>query len=271
MNRPSGELRGLNAEEIADEAMWEGDPQEFVRVLCEVGLLDRCEEGIYSLHDWHDHNAYAAHHEVRSIAGKKAAEARWSKRGKSQDDQQCDDADSCDGQCEKMRTHKSAMRKNANAQKGNAPIPIPTPIPSHNISCADLAHEQAHAPDDAHGPEDEQPAPSPKPADSPPVYSLPCNGTKKIYHVTAQTHVKLVAAYPGVDVMAEYAKMDAWLETNSTKRKTHGGMGKFINSWLGRAQNDARGQPQQSQPALFAGPPEPQSVSNEVCQRLYGY
>lgn len=139
------------------------------------------------------------------------------------------------------------------------------------ISCAELAHEQAHAPDDAPGPEDEQPAPSPKPADAPPVYSLPCNGTKKIYHITAQTHVKLVAAYPGVDVMAEYAKMDAWLETNWTKRKTHGGMGKFINSWLGRAQNDARGQPRQSQPTLFAGPPEPQSVSNEECQRLYGY
>jgi hypothetical protein len=50
-------------------------------------------------------------------------------------------------------------------------------------------------------------------------------------------HRRFVAAFPGVDVPAEYLKADSWLAANPTKRKTPRGMPKFLNGWMERAQN----------------------------------
>ena len=44
-------------------------------------------------------------------------------------------------------------------------------------------------------------------------------------------------AYPGVDIKQESQKVIAWCYSNPTKRKTHRGVSRFINSWLDRAQN----------------------------------
>lgn len=44
-------------------------------------------------------------------------------------------------------------------------------------------------------------------------------------------------AYPGVDIKQELQKVIAWCYSNPTKRKTHRGVSRFINSWLDRAQN----------------------------------
>ena len=44
-------------------------------------------------------------------------------------------------------------------------------------------------------------------------------------------------AYPGVDIKQELQKVTAWCYSNPTKRKTHRGVSRFINSWLDRAQN----------------------------------
>lgn len=54
--------------------------------------------------------------------------------------------------------------------------------------------------------------------------------------------------YPGVRVMDQLRAMRGWLLANPTKRKTAGGMKRFVNSWLSREQNRA---------PVFA-PPEPQ-------------
>jgi hypothetical protein len=43
--------------------------------------------------------------------------------------------------------------------------------------------------------------------------------------------------YPAVDVFAEIAKMESWLDANPKKRKTAQGIKRFINSWLARAQD----------------------------------
>ena len=43
--------------------------------------------------------------------------------------------------------------------------------------------------------------------------------------------------YPAVDVFAELAKMESWLDANPKKRKTKVGIKKFVNSWLSRAQD----------------------------------
>jgi hypothetical protein len=46
------------------------------------------------------------------------------------------------------------------------------------------------------------------------------------------------AAFPGIDTLAEARKALAWIHANPKKRKTAGGMPKFLVNWLGRAQND---------------------------------
>jgi hypothetical protein len=43
--------------------------------------------------------------------------------------------------------------------------------------------------------------------------------------------------YPAVDVFAELAKMESWLDANPSKRKTSKGIKRFVNSWLSRAQD----------------------------------
>jgi len=44
-------------------------------------------------------------------------------------------------------------------------------------------------------------------------------------------------AYQAVDVHQELSAMESWLDANPTRRKTKGGIKRFVNSWLARAQN----------------------------------
>ena len=52
--------------------------------------------------------------------------------------------------------------------------------------------------------------------------------------------------YPAVDVHAELAKMESWLDANPKKRKTKAGIKRFINSWLSRAQDRGGSSPIQN-------------------------
>ena len=49
--------------------------------------------------------------------------------------------------------------------------------------------------------------------------------------------------YPKVDVFAEIAKMESWLDANPSRRKTKAGIKRFINSWLSRAQDQGGSSP----------------------------
>ncbi|MCK8604397.1 hypothetical protein [Desulfoferrobacter suflitae] len=58
VSRPEGVLRGYSLLDIALEAGWEGDPEEFVGKLVQVGFLDVLEDGTYALHDWEEHQPF---------------------------------------------------------------------------------------------------------------------------------------------------------------------------------------------------------------------
>lgn len=49
-----GNLHQYDPEEIADAALWEGDPGQFVEALVAAGYLDQTDDGL-SLHDWYDY------------------------------------------------------------------------------------------------------------------------------------------------------------------------------------------------------------------------
>jgi hypothetical protein len=54
------------------------------------------------------------------------------------------------------------------------------------------------------------------------------------------THRVLVEAYPDLDVMASVREARGWCEVNKSKRKTPGGMKRFLFAWCGRDQNNGR-------------------------------
>jgi len=124
--KPSGALTGMDAEDIAIDAGWNGDAAEFVDTLCDIGFLD-CDNGVYCLHDWADHNSYAAAAPQRSAKAKKAAAARWNKRlddgpskAGSNKEGTGSNAPSIKEQCEKSNEHGLS----------NSPSPSPSPSPA---------------------------------------------------------------------------------------------------------------------------------------------
>lgn len=63
------------------------------------------------------------------------------------------------------------------------------------------------------------------------------------YQVDDKDVIAWQRTYPAIDVHQELNAMESWLDANPTRRKTKNGIKRFINSWLGRAQ-DRGGSPQ---------------------------
>jgi hypothetical protein len=76
---PKGEIP--SKVDLEHQAGWKGEKGAFLDAVQSAGFLseDR-EKGIYVLHDWRDHNAWIYFKEKRSMAAKRAVEARWEKR-----------------------------------------------------------------------------------------------------------------------------------------------------------------------------------------------
>jgi len=85
----------------------------------------------------------------------------------------------------------------------------------------------------ARPPTSEAAEPKPPPADV--VLVFPCAGKAAEWPLTQRQIDAWVAAYPGVDVMAECRKAWAWVEASPKRRKTAAGMPRFLVAWLNRA------------------------------------
>ena len=80
-------------------------------------------------------------------------------------------------------------------------------------------------------------------ARTPPVISLLLNdGT--FFDVLENDTVRWAQLYPNVDVPQQLRNMAGWCDSNPTKRKTRGGIKRFITSWLAREQNRGGKSPQ---------------------------
>ena len=71
-NRSDGDLSGMSTEDIELAVDWSGDEGEFVSGLLAVGFLEG-EDGSFQVHDWEEHNPWAAGSEARSEKAKWAA------------------------------------------------------------------------------------------------------------------------------------------------------------------------------------------------------
>ena len=114
-----GRLDGMDAEDVAIAARWTRDASEFVDALVELKLLERRGKTLM-LHDWADHNGYAAAFSQRSEHAKKAAQTRWNRRTMQ-------DADT-------MPEHSpSNARAMQAASNSDAPSPDPDPSPEPDL------------------------------------------------------------------------------------------------------------------------------------------
>ena len=74
----------------------------------------------------------------------------------------------------------------------------------------------------------------------PPVLVFPTVGNPSVWNLTQSKVDEYHETYPDLDVLAECRKAKQWTIDNPANRKTHGGMSKFLNGWMSRAQNSSR-------------------------------
>ena len=133
-NRPNGDLSGMTDEDIELAIDWSGEPGAFIAAMIGVRFLDG-EEGNRSIHDWAEHNPWAATASLRSEAGKKGAATRWQKKGWGDAGAMANASEPMANACG-SHTDSNAVANGktcdgmAELQNRNAPTPTPTPTPT---------------------------------------------------------------------------------------------------------------------------------------------
>ena len=133
---PDGDLSGMTGEDIELAADWQGEDGCFIEALIEVRFVDG-EEGCYSIHDWQEHNPWAAGAEARSEKAKWLALCKHHGRAKAAEmmpsySSRLREASNKDDQCkhEACASSASSMQE---AENSSAPSPLPSPLPSPNV------------------------------------------------------------------------------------------------------------------------------------------
>jgi hypothetical protein len=108
-NRPHGELRGMDTEDIAIAAQWPGDAEKFVECVTRLKFLDR-KGKLLTVHDWESNNPWAFGAPERKMKAAKAAKVKWAKNNEK---------DSC---------YEQSLACSPDA-RSNAPSPLPSPSP----------------------------------------------------------------------------------------------------------------------------------------------
>lgn len=125
-NRPDGNLAGMSTEDIELASDWLGDDGAFVAALVDVKFLDQEPDG-FVLHDWAEHNPWAAGSDMRSAKAKWNAAKRH--HGVAEADRLVPEYAST-----RNAASNASSKNTAGEQKAPriAPSPSPSPLPSHN-------------------------------------------------------------------------------------------------------------------------------------------
>ena len=223
---PEGQVVGPDAAFlIARGSGWTGEPDPFCTAMVAAGFLAVIPEG-FRVRGWRDWAGF--HLEIRA---KEAAKKRA---------QRSDPEGQITGRPEDVPGTSRGQVLEKTAPEGPCP------------GDASLVYDLSVSVGGAGG------TPSLLESDSPVAASLPCSGSAKSYGVTLAQIASWQVAYPGVDVMAEIERARCWLEANPTRRKTHGGIPRFLVAWMSRAQDSPRPASPSVRPkaTVAASPPE---------------
>jgi hypothetical protein len=90
-----GSLAGFTAEDIADAAYWEGNPQQFVEALIAAGFLDD-RGGYLAVHDWLDYAGRLLHDRQRKRSARRGEDSPHQGSSKAADEPPAVHGDSAD-------------------------------------------------------------------------------------------------------------------------------------------------------------------------------
>ena len=126
-NKPDGDLSGMTTEDIELAVDWPGADGAFVAAMLDVGFLDG-DDNSYAIHDWREHNPWAAGADARS------EKARWLATCKHHGKEKA--AELMPYYAERLRKPATSMLLAEVKQEGsmrddeNSSAPSPSPSPS---------------------------------------------------------------------------------------------------------------------------------------------
>lgn len=126
-NKPDGLLSGMDPEDIEISAKWGGEAGALVNSLMDVGWLDN-KDGVYSIHDWAEHNPYAAKAQTRQARARHAAQAKHAQIDIGHAQTKAEHADSTN---KHNGSNGQALLKGVDSS-APYPSPVPSPVPGKN-------------------------------------------------------------------------------------------------------------------------------------------
>lgn len=151
-NKPDGNLDGMTAEDIELAVDWPGEDGAFVAAMIEVGFIDGVE-GRYTIHDWREHNPWAAGADARSEKARWLATCKHHGKEKAAElmpDYAARLLRSATSMPEADRRQDASMHEEENSG-APSPSPSPSPLPKPlseqpaSIASEDVARETANA------------------------------------------------------------------------------------------------------------------------------
>ena len=142
LNRPTGDLSGLTDEKITD--ICEYDDGNFAEILRETGWLDG-EAGACVVHEWAEHQPFAAAAQMRSERARKGGEARQA--AMTDEEKAAHAKKMVEARTTSLGENKQVVNVLIASQNGEkldaqqAPSPSPTPSPNPEGLYASSGHE----------------------------------------------------------------------------------------------------------------------------------
>ena len=130
-NRSDGDLSGMSTEDIELAADWDGHDGVFVKELCAVRFLDGTE-GCYSIHDWAEHNPWAAGAESRSLKAKWNAAKRH--HGPAEADRLVPEYAAIRNASSTDAAEDQQIESVPPLESSTAPSPYPSPYPTPTLN-----------------------------------------------------------------------------------------------------------------------------------------
>lgn len=203
---PNGCLHDLGAAEVASIVGHAGDAQHLMDGLVSAGFVERDDSGVLWIRSWEEHQG-------QLIEQREKARERW----------------------RRWRDRKVAGEEH------------PTANESANVSQTVSKRTDGRTDERTNVDErtdEKKPAPRPARAGAPPaadvVLEFSTVGKVGAWQLTRAQLEEWATLYPGLDVERECRKAAAWIRANSGRRKTAGGMARFLVTWLNRAVDDDR-------------------------------
>ena len=247
--RPSGDLTGLDAVDLAFAAEWDGEPGELEAALIECRLID-VEDDQRSIHDWSPDPSYRR----AQVDARRREADRERKRAVRRVSAEC------------PQTSAPCPQTSADMESASADVRTRPQTSADKVrTSADTHRGEERRGEEKRGKEEEEEeeslltspppdrasTPRVRSADrdtSPPVLVYPCTGPVASWTLTQAQVDRWRELYPGVDVDRETRKALAYVEAG--RRKTASGMARFLAGWRGRANaRGGRGPPPAAAPA----------------------